>query len=187
MIVVGERDIYINFARMRPDILYCLDPNLIANFVVQDVASRPYRDKHLMNALRRLRSSFTTPSLCHGDSDKTVATPQSNNEPMGEPQVSDSKASLQDLLRVVHDWIQVLSAVPWIPSPPHLEGKFNSRRLHSHSKQWVPGLSCVCSLITPVGIVSFHTFLCIIIHSYALSYIPMHYHTFLCIIIHSYA
>ncbi|GAX85734.1 hypothetical protein CEUSTIGMA_g13149.t1 [Chlamydomonas eustigma] len=118
MIVEGERALYINFARKRPDILFSLDHTLITQLVHHDVAPRPYRDKQLMNAFVRLRSSFISQSLPTGSSDVIPVGNKVHTEPAGLLKIVDSQASLQDLLRVIHDWMQVLSAVPWIPSPP---------------------------------------------------------------------
>ncbi len=91
-----------SFARRRPDLLYVMEAADVAALAWTELAPRDYRDKQLLNASGRLRSSFAAPSSPGGGGGGVGSAPGGRLADSVVP-----SASLQDLLRVVRDWAEV--------------------------------------------------------------------------------
>ena len=78
-----------------------LDARDVTDLAQTDLLTRSYRDKRLLNANSRLRSSFSAAD--------PVSTKASGNRAVAEgPGHASGAASLQDLLRVLRDWAELL-------------------------------------------------------------------------------
>ena len=91
------------FARRRPDLLFVLDARDVTALAQTDLLTRSYRDKRLLNANSRLRSSFSA-------ADPVEAKASGNRFFAVGPGHAGGAASLQDLLRVLRDWAELLPA-----------------------------------------------------------------------------